>query len=159
MLDHVRRAAAVLGARALQTRWFVRAPIWLYRGGIGFLCGHRLLMLEHIGRDTGRHRFVVLEVVDQPAPDEYVIVSGFGRRAHWYRNILADPKVLVSCGFRRNVAATAIAMTDQESTDALQRYAEHHPTAWENLRATIEAAVGRPVDGLPMVTLKLNLTP
>lgn len=156
MLDNVRRTATLLGARALNTRWLVRAPIWSYRAGLGFLFGSRLLMLEHIGRDSGRRRFVVLEVVDHPAPNVYVSASGFGPRAHWYRNIQADPNVRVSCGLRRHVAAIATPMTDEESAAALQRYAAQHPKAWANLRATIEAAVGHPVDGLPMVTLALR---
>jgi deazaflavin-dependent oxidoreductase (nitroreductase family) len=151
-----RDTLASLGARALQTHWLVRAPIWLYRSGLGFAFSSRLLMLEHIGRKSGARRFVVLEVVEHPARDEYIVVAGFGRRAQWYRNILADPKVRVSAGFRRDVAATAIPMTDDESAAALRQYAELHPKAWANLRATIETAVGHPVDGLPMVTLRLT---
>ncbi|MET8156751.1 hypothetical protein ABZT47_10295 [Sphaerisporangium sp. NPDC005289] len=42
-----------IGARVLRTRRLVRAPIWLYRAGLGILFGSRLLMLEHIGRTTG----------------------------------------------------------------------------------------------------------
>ena len=59
-----------LGARALRTRWLVRAPINLYRVGLGFLFGTRLLMLEHVGRRTGARRYVVLEVVDRPLSNE-----------------------------------------------------------------------------------------
>lgn len=147
---------ASLGARALTTRWIVRGPIQIYRAGLGFLFGSRMLMLEHRGRKTGARRFVVLEVVDRPAPGEYVVVAGFGERAQWYRNILADPSVRVSCGLRRNMAATAVPMTDEESAATLRGYAERHPRAWANLRATIEAAVGHPVEGLPMVRLRIN---
>ncbi|MGH3436950.1 MAG: nitroreductase family deazaflavin-dependent oxidoreductase [Sciscionella sp.] len=149
---------ASLGARALQTRSLVRAPIWLYRAGLGFAFGSRLLMLEHIGRKSGARRFVVLEVVEHLSHDEYVIVAGFGTRAQWYRNILANPTVRVSSGFLRGVAAKAIPMTGEESAAALRRYEELHPKAWANLRAAIEAAVGHPVEGLPMVKLRLGAT-
>jgi deazaflavin-dependent oxidoreductase (nitroreductase family) len=148
--------AAAAGARALRTRWLVRAPIGIYRAGLGFVFGTRLLMLEHIGRVSGQRRYVVLEVVDRPAPDEYVIVSGFGPRSQWYRNVLADPRVRVSCGFRRQAAATARAMSEEESAEALRDYAVRHPKAWANLRSTIEAAVGHPVTGLPMVSLRVT---
>ncbi len=70
--------AATLAARALSVRWLVRAPIWLLHARLGFLMGSRLLMLEHIGRRSGRRRHVVLEVVDRPAPGRYVVASGFG---------------------------------------------------------------------------------
>lgn len=152
----VRGVLISLGARGLRTRWLVRAPIWVYRAGLGFIFGSRLLMLEHRGRTTGQRRFVVLEVVEHRTRDEYVVVAGFGRRAQWYRNVLADPAVRVSSGFRRSVQATDLPMTDQESAAALHRYAQRHPAAWANLRATIEAAVGHPVEQLPMLTLRVT---
>ncbi|WP_336082640.1 nitroreductase family deazaflavin-dependent oxidoreductase [Nocardia sp. SSK8] len=147
---------ADLGAKALRTRWLVRAPILLYRAGFGFLFGRRLLMLEHLGRSSGQRRYVVLEVVDQPAVDEYVIVSGFGVKAQWYRNIVANPAVRISTGFRRGVPATATPMTEADSARALADYAERHPRAWKQLRATIEQATGAPVDTLPMVRLRVR---
>ncbi|MBS2533819.1 nitroreductase family deazaflavin-dependent oxidoreductase [Catenulispora sp. NF23] len=143
-----------LSARALRTRWFVRAPIGLYRAGLGFVFGSRLLMLEHAGRSTGARRFVVLEVVDHPAPGQYVVISGFGIGAQWYQNIQADPRVKVSIGLRRSMPATATPMTDAESATVLAHYIEHHPKEWEKLHATIEYAVGRSVDTLPMVSLR-----
>lgn len=148
--------AARIGARGLTTRWLVRAPIGLYRAGLGFLFGSRLIMLEHRGRTSGRRRYVVLEVVDHPSPGVYVIVSGFGVRAQWYRNILAEPRVRVSIGFRRQLAATAVPMTPDESSAALRRYIEVHPKAWAKLRETIEVAVGAPVTELPMVRVRLT---
>jgi deazaflavin-dependent oxidoreductase (nitroreductase family) len=111
-------------------------------------------MLEHKGRSSGARRFAVLEVVDRPAPGQYVVVSGFGVGAQWYRNIQADPRVRVSIGLRRSMPATATPMTDAESAAALAHYAQDHPKAWKKLRATIEYAVGHPVDSLPMVSLR-----
>ncbi|APA97803.1 nitroreductase family deazaflavin-dependent oxidoreductase [Nocardia seriolae] len=150
------KLASKLGARALQTRWVVRSPIALYRAGLGFLFGTRLLMLEHIGRSSGQRRYVVLEVVDHPKSDQYIVVSGFGVQAQWYRNIAAHPDVRVSVGARRALPATATPMTAAESAAALDRYIERHPKAWVKLRGTIEAATGKPVDTLPMVRLQLR---
>ncbi|WP_278262405.1 nitroreductase family deazaflavin-dependent oxidoreductase [Nocardia sp. AG03] len=147
---------AGLGAKALRTRWLVRAPILLYRAGFGFLFGRRLLMLEHRGRSSGQRRYVVLEVVDHPADDEYVIVSGFGVTAQWYRNIVAHSAVRISTGFRRGLAAAATPMTETESARALEQYAQKHPRAWKQLRATIEQATGAPVESLPMVRLRVR---
>ncbi|MTE16788.1 nitroreductase family deazaflavin-dependent oxidoreductase [Nocardia aurantiaca] len=150
------RTVAKISARALRTRGLVRAPIALYRSGLGFLFGTRMLMLQHTGRRSGAERFVVLEVVDRPAPDQIVIVSGFGTRAQWYRNIEADPRVRVWIGARRRIPATATPMSTEESATALGHYIDHHPVAWKRLRATIEQATGRPVDTLPMVRLRLS---
>ncbi|MGS2809729.1 nitroreductase family deazaflavin-dependent oxidoreductase [Nocardia sp. MW-W600-9] len=145
-----------LGAWALRTRWLVRAPIWLYRVGLGFLLGRRLLMLRHTGRRSGVARYVVLEVVDQPSADCFVVVSGFGTTAQWYRNVLADPKIGLWIARRRDVSATATPMTESDSAATLDRYARAHPEAWTKLRATIEQATGSPVDTLPMVRLCID---
>lgn len=68
------RAIAGGGARLLRSRTLMRAPIWTYRAGLGFVFGSRLLMLEHIGRKSSLPRQVVLEVVGRPAPDTVTLV-------------------------------------------------------------------------------------
>jgi deazaflavin-dependent oxidoreductase (nitroreductase family) len=145
-----------LAARALRTRAFVRAPISLYRHGLGWIMGGRVLMLEHRGRRSGQARFVCLEVVDRPGPERIVVVSGFGARAEWYRNLRADAACYVSIGRRRRVPAQARFMTSAEAAASLNAYQRAHPRAWERLRAAIEKAVGHPVGQLPMVELRLS---
>lgn len=145
-----------IGARVLRTRSLVRAPIALYRAGLGWLLGSRILMLEHRGRGSGRRRFVCLEVVARPARDRIVIVSGFGTRAQWYRNLQAHPRCFVSTGRLRRVPATARLLPPDEAADALERYREAHPRDWAMLRGAIEKAVGHPVRTLPMVGLSLK---
>ena len=71
-------------------------------------------MLEHRGRRSGQARFVCLEVVDRPRPERIVIVSGFGERAEWYRNLRADPACFVSVGRLRRVPSQARFMTSGE---------------------------------------------
>lgn len=148
-----------LAAGALQTRAVARAPITLYRHGLGWVFGRRVLMLEHTGRRSGQARFVCLEVVDRPTPERVVIVSGFGERADWYRNLLADQACFVSVGRLQRVPARARFMTSVEASAALARYQRAHPKAWDRLRRAIEKAAGHPVDQLPMVELLLDLAP
>jgi deazaflavin-dependent oxidoreductase (nitroreductase family) len=156
----VRDALARGGARLLRVRWVVRTPIWLYRARLGFLFGHRLLMLEHVGRTSGLRRYVVLEVVDRPAPDRYVVVSGFGAQAQWLRNVLAHPQVRVSVGFRGSVSATARVLDADEAAAGLRRYAAAHPRAWAGLRPVLEQTLGSRIEvtgtDLPMVELDLQ---
>lgn len=143
-------------ARLLQNRTLVRAPIWLYRLRLGFLLGHRMLLLEHTGRKSGARRHAVLEVVERPAPDEYVIVSGFGERAQWYQNLLVNPHVRVSVGVDRDMPAVATVMPRDEAKAALTRYGKHHPRAWARIEPTLEAALQTPELDLPMLTLRLT---
>lgn len=145
-----------LTGRLLRTRWLVRAPVWLFRMGLGFLFGKRMLLLEHHGRRTGRRRYAVLEVVDRPAPDTYVIVSGFGARSQWYRNVLADPQVRISVGLRRNAAAVAILLSPVQADETLARYADRHPQAWARLRTTLEAALHTTDLQLPMFAVTIR---
>ncbi|MCK0117590.1 deazaflavin-dependent oxidoreductase (nitroreductase family) [Isoptericola sp. CG 20/1183] len=126
-----------LAARLLHTRALVRAPIWLYRAGLGFLLGDRLLLMQHRGRVSGQARSVVLEVADRPAPDRLVVVSGMGPTAQWYRNVLAEPRVLVSVGTRRDVRALAHALSPAEAAATLEAYARDRPRPWAALRPVL----------------------
>src|SRR5689334_4279123 len=102
------------GARLLRNRWLVRAPIWLYRVRLGFLLGSRVLLLEHTGRNSGATRRAVLEVIAHPAPGTYIVASGFGERAQWYRNVLADSRVRIAVSWQGPSPATARPLTPAE---------------------------------------------
>ena len=148
------------GSALLRTRWLVRAPIWLYRARVGFVFGSRLLMLEHIGRNSGARRYVVLEVVDQPSPGRYVVVSGFGERAQWLRNVSANSHVRVYLASHKPMPATAQRLDSESARRSLARYAAAHPRAWNKLRAVLEQTLGAPIDEtgteLPMICLQVS---
>jgi deazaflavin-dependent oxidoreductase (nitroreductase family) len=148
-------AAAVFG-RLLTTRWFVRTPIWLYRMRLGFLLGHRMLLLEHVGRKSGQRRYAVLEVVERPCADTYVIVSGFGERAQWYQNVKANPHVRVSVGVLRQAPAVVNQMSREAAEATLDRYAQRYPRTWRHLEPTLRAALQEPDLQHPMFTLALG---
>ncbi|MGH3781602.1 MAG: nitroreductase family deazaflavin-dependent oxidoreductase [Pseudonocardiaceae bacterium] len=147
------------GARLLRSRRLVRAPIWLYRARLGFLFGSRLLMLEHIGRQSGARRYVILEVVDHPTPDTYVIASGFGTRAQWFRNVQANPHVRVFVAGHAPAHATARLLTPAEADMALDAYVTRHPRAWGIFKPVIESTLGTLIGDrdteLPMIELHL----
>lgn len=147
-----------IGARLLRIRWFVRAPIPLYRAGLGWLAGRRVLMLEHRGRRSGLPRYVCLEVVGRPAPGRLVIVSGFGARSQWYRNLRSHPECFVSWGRRRRTPAVARFLSPPESRTALEDYATRHPGAWRALRGVIGKAADAPVETLSVVELTFRDT-
>jgi deazaflavin-dependent oxidoreductase (nitroreductase family) len=151
---------AAVGERILRSRPLMRAPIWLYKARAGAALGSRFLMLEHIGRKSGARRYVVLEVFDHPTPDSYVVASGFGEKAQWFRNIKANPRVRVYAGSHAPVPATARIMTRQEADRALGAYIKAHPQAWERFRPVLERTLGSPITEtdtpLPVVELRLG---
>lgn len=150
---------AAIGGRILRTRWLVRAPIRLYRARLGALLGPRMLMLEHIGRTSGARRYVVLEVFGHPDPATYLIVSGFGTKAQWFRNLQADPNARVWVGSRRPAAALAERLGDDAADAALEEYVHRHAKAWARLRPVVEDTLGRPIErgaDIPIVALHLQ---
>lgn len=155
-------ALAAGGARLLRCRLFVRAPIWIYRARGGALFGSRMLMLEHTGRASGARRYVVLEVIDHPSADTYVVASGFGTKAEWFRNIAANPRVRVYAGSRPAAAATARVLDQQAADRTLAAYIERHPRSWSRFKCVLDQTLGTEVSPthtpLPMVELRLDST-
>jgi deazaflavin-dependent oxidoreductase (nitroreductase family) len=109
------------------SRTFFRIPIWLYRIGLGWMLGKRMLHLTHTGRKSGLAREVVLEVVRYWEPSNtYVVGSAWGEKADWYQNVRAAPEVWIKVG-RVSSAAIAKSLSVEESERALLEYADHHP--------------------------------
>jgi deazaflavin-dependent oxidoreductase (nitroreductase family) len=147
-------------------RFLARLPIWLYRARLGWLLGNRFLMLTHVGRNSGLPRHAVVEVVchDKTA-DTYFIVSGFGEKSDWFRNICKTPNVTVYVSTRRRTCI-AERVSQQEAASEFKDYARRHPTALKALSRVL----GYPWDGteesyqrlarlLPIVTLRSRAAP
>ena len=149
-------------ARAFRSRRLMRAPIGLYRAGLGFLFGRRLMLLEHTGRSSGEPRYVVLEVVTSPSPNEVVIASALGRRAQWLKNLVAEPECHVSIRWRRRVPATAEILESADATAYLEIYQVQHPRVWKELNALMTSLHDENPDyEIPLVriTLRPEATP
>ncbi len=125
-------------------RILFRAPIYLYRAGLGPMLGNRILILHHIGRLSGKERQAVLEIVEHdPAEDSFVVASGWGSTAAWYRNVLQQPDVEIQVG-RRIAPVTAVKLTQDEGAEIFARYAMKHRIAAKYL---LPRVLGFSVDG------------
>ena len=114
-------------------RWFLRAPIALYRARMGSILGQRFLMLTHTGRTSGARRRTVVEVVDHDeATDTYFIASGWGEKSDWLRNVTKTPHVTVSVGMR-SFETDAARLPVADAVRALESYAKRHPRAFAQL--------------------------
>ena len=129
-------------AGLLRTRWLVRAPVWLCRARLGILLGPRFVMLEHTGRESGARRYVVLEVIQRREAGSYVVVSGFGDRAQWFRNIRAEPRVRVYALSRKPAAAIARVLPPVEAAAVLTDYAARHLRAWAAMEPVLRDTLG-----------------
>jgi deazaflavin-dependent oxidoreductase (nitroreductase family) len=104
-----------------------KLPLPLYWLGAGWLLRERFLVLGHRGRISGRRHETVLEVVHHDAvADVYVVVSGWGERAQWLRNIQTTPEVDIVVGTRR-LEACAVRVDHAQSVRLLMHYGRRHP--------------------------------
>jgi deazaflavin-dependent oxidoreductase (nitroreductase family) len=104
------------------------APWLAYRLGLGWLFGHRVVLLEHRGRTTGRPVRTVLHVVRwDPATRHVLVAVRPGPSTDWYRNVLAHPPVRVTIGRERNVPGSAVPLPDDEARSELERARARRP--------------------------------
>ncbi len=74
-------------------RLLFKAPLVLWRMGLGRLLGRQLLVLGTWGRKSGLPRHSMLTYTARN--DAHYVISGWNERADWYRNILHNPRVTV----------------------------------------------------------------
>ncbi len=124
-------------------RYLARAPIFLYRAGLGWMFGGRFLMLTHTGRVSGLPRQVVLEVVREDRQrGAYIVASGWGERSDWYKNILKNPYVTVQVR-RTRFNARVRRLTPEEAGEEMLDYTRRHPAALQQLARLMGYRLGR----------------
>ncbi len=114
-------------------RWVARAPLLLYRWGLGGLLGRRFVRLTHYGRRSGRRYHTVVEVVHyDSAANTLYIVAGFGPGSDWYRNLQAHPTTEITWGWH-SYPARARFVPPEQGAQVLRAYIQQHPTAARHL--------------------------
>jgi deazaflavin-dependent oxidoreductase (nitroreductase family) len=120
-----------------------RLPIYLYRLDLCRLLGHRFLLLVHRGRESSLLRETVLEVLlHDPATRESVVLSAWGEKADWYRNIGATPALEVRTGSQRYVPEQRF-LAPEENHAVISDYGRRHPLAFR----VFARVFGYPLDG------------
>jgi deazaflavin-dependent oxidoreductase (nitroreductase family) len=110
-------------------RLVFRLPIYLYRLNLGWLLGHRGLLLIHQGRKSGLLWETMLEVIRyDPATKESIVLSGWGEKADWYRNIKVTPAMEVRTGGERYVPEHRFLAPEENHTE-ITDYERRHPLA------------------------------
>jgi deazaflavin-dependent oxidoreductase (nitroreductase family) len=108
--------------------WFKFFPL-LYRLHLGWLLGHRRLLLMHRGRKTGQLRHTALDVMCfDPATKECLVVSIYGERSDWFRNIMAHPALEVQTGRDRFVPVQRI-LPPKEAQAVMLAFWRRYPRA------------------------------
>src|SRR5215211_6061581 len=104
----------------------LKLPLLLYRRGLGWLFGHRFILLTHVGRRSGRIRRTVLAVLYfDPKTEEIMAISAWSA-SEWYRNILTSPALQVETGFTR-YAPVHGSLSSEEIATLFEGYRHEHP--------------------------------
>lgn len=118
-------------------KWLLHAPTWLYRAHLGFVFGNRFVMIEHRGRKSGNLYRTVIEVAGRGAGDNtYIVTSGTGPNADWYRNIVKGGLEAVWVGSTR-APATIRLLEPIEAGGVFREYESAHPKTAAKLMKTM----------------------
>lgn len=116
---------------------FLHAPTWLYRWHLGFVMGKRFVMIEHRGRKSDILYRTVLEVAGRyPDTNEWIVTSGTGSKADWYRNLEAGKLDSVWIGSQRHEASTRFLEAEKAAT-VFHDYEIAHPKAAVKLMSSM----------------------
>ena len=111
------------------SRLIWRLPIWLLRAHLGWLLTSHFLLVEHVGRKSGKTRRVVLEIIKHDkASDIYFVAAGFGPSSDWYLNLVKTPRARIQSGFRK-ADAVAEVMPIDDAERIITDYARRYPAS------------------------------
>jgi deazaflavin-dependent oxidoreductase (nitroreductase family) len=100
-------------------------------------------LLIHQGRNSGLLRETVLEVIRyDSATKESIVLSGWGEKADWYRNVKVTPAVEVRTGGERYVPEQRF-LAPEENHAVIAGYERRHPLAFR----VFAKAFGYPLGG------------
>ncbi len=136
-------------------------PVGVFRARLGFVFGNRFVMLEHVGRRSGRTRYTPLEVVGHEG-NAFIVCSGTGPNADWYRNITTTPAKALWVGSRRCEVAQRLLPTPEAAT-AFARYESAHAKSASRLMELMGVSHDGThqsretmVEQIPMVELRIE---
>lgn len=89
-------------------------------------------MIEHRGRKSGNLYHTVVEVAGRTAEGEWVITSGYGPTADWYRNLKSGGLEAIWIGTTRHRASVRF-LDNVEAAGVMKEYELAHPRTAEIL--------------------------
>lgn len=130
-------------------RLLFRVPRHMYDWHLGWMFGKRFICITHLGRKSGRTYRTVVEVIDiDHRTGEILIISGFGPKSDWYRNLQAHPAVEVQIG-RRRFTPEQRNLPLPEARAALAVYARRHRLLVKRYAKLLGRVAGVELNGTP----------
>lgn len=132
-------------------RRLLRLPIWLYRLGLGpLLAGAHLMVLTTTGRASGLPRHTAIEY--RTHGSKTYVISAWGERPQWYKNLLAQPLVGVAQGGQRFGARARVVYDPGEATRVLYLFRKRAPAVYDALLARLSSEETVSARTVPAIT-------
>ena len=106
-------------------KWMFKAPLQLWRLGLGPLLGQYLLVLTHKGRKSGRIYHTMVEY--HKLNEKIYVPAAFGSQSDWYQNIFTHPQVTVQTSNGSESMSAARVVDDQEVLDVFEYFLRRDP--------------------------------
>jgi deazaflavin-dependent oxidoreductase (nitroreductase family) len=138
------------------SRAMLRLPIWLYRLGLGWLLERMgLMVLTTWGRKSGLPRHTAIEY--RIHGSKIYVVSAWGYRPNWYRNLIEQPVVRLRLG-RRSFSARASVVEDSgEALRVLYLFRKRAPVIYDAILAHLSEQESVDVRTLPDVSDRFTI--
>ena len=112
------RLLAIFSPQSAVMRFLYRAPLLLWRMGLGWLLPRSMLVLTTRGRMSGLPRHTMLEHLVHDG--RVVIGSAWGNRSQWARNLAADVVVSAESRAAGVIQGRARPITNESTLRALR---------------------------------------
>jgi deazaflavin-dependent oxidoreductase (nitroreductase family) len=118
-------------------RILFRIPVYFYRIGLGWLFGERLVLINHIGRKTGKQYQAVVEVVErEKRTNNVIVVAGYGEQTQWYKNLRDQSQTIIQIKNHKYTVSIDL-ITPEDGEDIIARYVERYGKLAEQLFSMI----------------------
>lgn len=103
-------------------RILFRIPVYFYRAGLGWMFGKRFVLINHVGRKTGKQHQAVVEVVElEKGTGNVIVVAGYGEQTQWYKNLREQPKTAIQIGNQKHTVSIDLLGPD-DGENIIARY-------------------------------------
>lgn len=120
-------------------RFILRQPLLLHRLGLGFLLPpFRIVILTTLGNQSGLPRRTPVEY--RMHGSKIYLVSAWGTKPHWVKNIVAHPHVTVQAGPRTYGAQATLVESPSEALRAIFLFRKPAPAIYDALLARMTDA-------------------
>ncbi len=137
-------------------RFLLRSPLFFYRLGLGDLLNvFHLMVLTTRGHRSGMTRHTPIDYRQHGS--KVYLLSAWGERPTWFRNIQADPNVKVQQGRKVYAARARIVDNPGEALRVLHLFRRTSPIVYDMLLAKMSASQRIDANSMPEISKKFTL--